>query len=138
MVPWKLLQYFYFVLRDIFNWISFREKFNFCRRKVREKDGDAFARSEGMFERRKEKLRKWSWIRQRMTQASFSLQPVARVKCMGYARKFRHPGDWMNSVNKKCVFGHCAPCTEEFNDATVSFSILFSLPVWANVESRVF
>lgn len=48
--------------------------------------------------------------------------------------KFRYPGDWMNSVNKKCAFGHCAPCTEKSNDATVSFSILFSLPFWANVE----
>lgn len=55
---------------------------------------------------------------------------------MRQARKFRYPGDWMNSVNKKCAPGHCAPCTEKSND--VSFSILFSLPVWANVESRVF
>lgn len=41
-------------------------------------------------------------------------------------RKFRHPGDWMNSVNKKCALGHCASCTEKFNDASVSFSILLS------------
>lgn len=50
-----------------------------------------FVRGGGMFERRKEKNRDSVWteskIRQRMTQANFSLQLAARVRCMGYVHR---------------------------------------------------
>lgn len=47
-------------------------------------------------------------------------------------RKFQHPGDWMNNVNKKCALWHCAPCTEKSN--CILLHSVLELPVWANVE----
>jgi len=108
-----------------FNWILIREKLIFFYGKEREKNGNAFAQSEGMFEKRKEKLWRCAElkIRQRMTQASFSLHSRKMHEMCRVGNSGIPVTGW--SVNKKCALGHCAPCTEKFNDATVSFSILF-------------
>lgn len=127
-----------------FNWISFREKFNFSPRRGRNKGRrDVFAWGEGMFEKRKEESWRWTElkIRQRMTQASFSAAvggPHAyEMHGMYRTGNSDIPATGWAALIRNALSGsvHRVPRNSTMQLRPFPFCSL--LPVWANVESRV-
>jgi len=102
---------FIFFHNLLFLGLYFQKEFSFFikrKREVRERERERFAREAWKEER---KLVTVNGIENSTTSdASRFFVAVGCVRCMDVpGRKFRHPGDRMNSVNKKCALELGAP-----------------------------